>query len=100
MTIAQLNTVILTMGIKIRTSFKIMEWIVEHAPVITNRCLVAHDGKTPYSRLMGKHSSKEMVEISERVLTKVVRSRRSTRTRALQPRWADAIWVGCGQTLK
>ena len=50
-------------GIKIQTTFKIMEWIVELALVIINRCLVGHDGKTPYSRLMGKHSSEEMVEI-------------------------------------
>ena len=68
-----------------------MEWIVELAPVIINRCLVEHDGKTPYSRLVGKHSSKEMVEIGERVLAKAVRSRRSTRTRALQTRWEDDI---------
>ena len=81
-------------GIKIPTSFKTMEWIVELVPVIFNRCLVEHDGKTPYSRLMDKHSSKEMVEIGERVLANVVRSRRSTRTRALQPRWEDATWVG------
>ena len=81
-------------GIKIPTSFKIMEWVVKLGPVIINRCLVGHDGKTPYWRLMGKHTSKEMVEMGERVLAKVVRSRRSTRTRALQPRWEDAIWVG------
>ena len=65
-------------GTKIPTSFKIMEWIVELALVIIDRCLVGHDGKTQYSRLMGKHSSKEMVETGERVLAKVVRS-------ALQP---------------
>ena len=66
-------------GIKIPSSFNIMEWILEFAPVIINRCFVGHDGKTPFSRLMGKHSSKEMVEIGERMLVKVVRSRRSTR---------------------
>ena len=70
-------------GIKIPTSFKIMEWIVELAPVIINRCLVEHDGKTSYPRLMGK-----------RVLAKVVRSTKSTTTRALQPRWEDAIRAG------
>ena len=67
-------------GIKIPTSFKVMEWIVELAPVIINRCLVGHDGKTPFSRLVGKHSSKETVETGERVLAKVVTSRRSTTT--------------------
>ena len=81
-------------GTKTPTSFKIMQWIVELAPVIIVRCFVEHDVKTPHSRLMGKHSSKEMVEIGERALAKVVRSRRSTRTRAPQPRWEDAIWVG------
>ena len=80
-------------GINIPTSFKIMESIVELALVIINRCLVEHDGKTPYSRHMGKHSTMEMVEIGERVLAKVVRSRRSTGTQAFQPRWG-------GQTLK
>ena len=53
-------------GIKIPTSSKIMEWIAKLAPVIINRCFVVHDGKTPYSRLMGKHRSKEMVEIGRK----------------------------------
>ena len=74
-----------------------MEWVVELAPVILViiiRCIVGHDGKTPYSKLMCKHSSKEMFEIGERVLAKVVRIRRSASTQALQPRWEDAVWVG------
>ena len=44
-------------GIRIPTSFKIMEWMVEFALVIINRCLVGHDGKTPYSRTRGSWAS-------------------------------------------
>ena len=43
---------------------------------------------------MGKHSTKEMVEVGERVLAKVLRGKSSTRKRALQARWEEAIWVG------
>ena len=44
--------------------------MVELSAVLINRCLVGHDGKTPYSRLMRKNSSKELVEFGERVLAK------------------------------
>ena len=39
---------------KIDTSWKVVEWMV---------CFVGHDGKTPYARLMGKNSSKDIIEI-------------------------------------
>ena len=39
---------------KLTTSWKIMEGMVEYAPLLISRCLVGHDGKTPYARLMGK----------------------------------------------
>ena len=32
---------------KIDTSWNIVEWMVELAPTLINRCLVGHDGKTP-----------------------------------------------------
>ena len=32
---------------KIDTKWKIMEWMVELAPTLINRCLIGHDGKTP-----------------------------------------------------
>ena len=48
--------------------------MVESSAVLINRCLVGHDGKTPYSRLMVKNSSKEFVEFGESVLAKVSHS--------------------------
>ena len=68
--------------------------MVELSAVLINRCLVGHDGKTPYSRSMVKNSSKELVEFGERVLAKVTQCHTSTRKQALMSRWEDAIWVG------
>ena len=79
---------------KINTKWKILEWMVELAPTLINRCLVGHDGKTPYARLMGKNSDKEIVEIGEKVLAKISRGKNSKRKQALQTRWKEAIWVG------
>ena len=61
--------------------------MVELSAVLINRCLVGHDGKTPYSRLMEKNSSKEFVEFGERVLAKVTRCHTSTRKQAAT--WVD-----------
>ena len=63
---------------KIDTSWKIVEWI-ELAPTLINRCLVGHDGKTPYARLMGKNSSKDIVEIGEKVLENSARGSKHCR---------------------
>ena len=65
--------------------------------MLINRCLVGHDGKTPYSRLIGQNSPKELVEFGERVLAKFIRCRTSTRKQALMSRWEDAIWVGVAE---
>ena len=81
-------------GVKVTTRWKIIEWIVELSAVLINRCLVGKDGKTAYARLMGKNSSKEILEIGERVLAKVMRGRASGRRQALKARWEDAVWVG------
>ena len=55
---------------KTDTSWKIAEWMVELAPTLTNRCLVGHDRKTPYARLMERNSSKDVVEIGEKLLAR------------------------------
>jgi hypothetical protein len=65
------------LGAKIKTNWEIMEWIVELSAVLINRCLVGHDGKTAYARLMGKNSTKEMVEVGERVLAKISRGQQA-----------------------
>ena len=74
---------------KIDTSWKIVEWMVELAPTLINRCLVGHD-----ARLMGKNSSKDIVEIGEKGLAKISRGRQRQRKQALQTRWKEAVWVG------
>ena len=68
--------------------------MVELAPTLINRCLGGHDGKTPYARLMRKNSSKDIVEIGEKVLAKISRGRQRQRKQALQTRWKEAVWVG------
>ena len=82
------------LGARVTTKWKIFEWMVELSTVLLNRCLVGHDGKTPYARLMGKNSSQPIVEVGERVLAKVARSSKTKKKRALKSRWIDAIWVG------
>ena len=82
------------LGTSVKTDWKALEWMVELSAVLINRCLVGHDGKTPYSRLMVKNSSKELVEFGERVLAKITRCHTSTRKQAPMSRREDAIWVG------
>lgn len=79
---------------KITTEWKILEWMVEHAAVLINRCLVGYDGKTPYARLMGKNSGKEIVQLGERALAKIAIGKSSKRKQSLQSRWKAALWVG------
>ena len=43
---------------------------------------------------MGKNSSKNIVDIGEKVLAKISRGRQSQRKQALQTRWKEAVWVG------
>ena len=78
----------------ITTEWKILEWITELSTVQIDRCVIGRDGKTAYARRMGKNSSKEVVEIGERVLAKIARSQKSNRKQSLRSRWVDAIWVG------
>ena len=82
------------LGTTVKTDWKALEWMVELSAVLINRCLVGHDGKTPYSRLMVKNSFKELVEFGERVLAKVTWCHTSTRKQALMSRWDCAMWVG------
>ena len=79
---------------KIDTSWMIVEWMIDLVPTLINRCLVGHDGKTPYVRLMGKNSSKDIVEIGEKELAKIFRGRQSQRRQALKTRRKEAVWVG------
>ena len=79
---------------KVGTNWAIMQWMIELAPVLINRCLVGKDGRTPYRRLMGKDSAKGIVELGERVLAKIARGRQSGRKQSLKTRWEDAVWVG------
>lgn len=67
--------------------------MIELEPTHVNRCNVGHDGKSAYARLMGKHSSKQVLEIRERVLAEILGKKSKTK-QALQSRWYDAVWVG------
>ena len=46
---------------------------------------------------MGKNSSKDIVEIGEKVLAKISRGRQRQRKQALQTRWKEAVWVGIAE---
>ena len=79
---------------EIKIDWKILEWLVELSTVLLNRCMVGKDGRTPYYRLMGKDSTKTIVELGERVLATIARGPQAGRKQALKSRWEDAVWVG------
>ena len=49
--------------IKIESDWAILEWMTEHAGDTIDRSLMGHDGKTPDWRLMGKPSSRPLLEM-------------------------------------
>ena len=53
--------------------WKAIDWMIEHCADIINHCLVGHDGKTPYMRLMGKRSGRQWDEFGEQVFMKQMR---------------------------
>ena len=55
---------------KIESDEPILQWIVEHAPMMINRCQKGHDGKTPERRLKGKETQQGFVETGEQVMAK------------------------------
>ena len=79
---------------KVGSDWKAMEWITELAGELINRGQVGADGRTPYFRLYGRHSSKAVVEFGEQVMAKPLRGRRSQKKVSLKDRWVFATWVG------
>ena len=45
------------LNVCVKTDWMVLEWMVELATELINRCLVGHHGKTPFARLTGKNSS-------------------------------------------
>ena len=79
---------------KIESDEIILQWMVEHAATLINRCQKGHDGKTPERRLKGKESKQGFVEIGEQVMAKPKRSPSSRKKLSLKSRWVHATWVG------
>ena len=79
---------------KVETDWRILEWMAEHAAATIGRCMVGHDGKTPIWRLMGKPSSKPILEFGERVLAKPLRASQTRRKLSLRSKWVFGTWVG------
>ena len=52
--------------IKIQSDWAIIEWMLELACELLNRCAVGLDGRTPYYRLYGKNSSKPILEFGSK----------------------------------
>ena len=52
---------------KIDTNGQLIQWLVEHAAWTINVALVGHDGKTPRQRILGKPSTKPILEFGEQV---------------------------------
>ena len=82
------------LGCKVDSDWPILEWISEHAAEVLNRCQVGSDGRTPYFRLYGRHSTKGLLEIGEQVMAKPLREKKTTKKLALKDRWVHASWVG------
>ena len=79
---------------KVETDWRVLEWIAEHAGNTINKFLMGHDGKTPYHRIMGRPSSKAIMEFGEQVLAKPLRSIKSRRKKSLKSKWVFGTWVG------
>ena len=79
---------------KVETDWRVLEWIAEHAGNTINKFLMGHDGKTPYHRVMGRPSSKAIMEFGEQVLAKPMRSIKSRRKKSLKSKWVFGAWVG------
>ena len=69
---------------KVSTNGPVIQWIVEHAAWTINVALVGHDGKVPRQRMLGKTSSKPVLEIAEQVLAKPLRAKKSNKKLSLK----------------
>ena len=68
-----------------------MDWIVEHAVDILNKCVVGHDGKTAYEKIKLKKYHGQFHEFGDSILSKVLGKLEGGR---MQPRWISGIWLG------
>jgi hypothetical protein len=80
--------------VEIPSNASIIQWLAEHASFTLNRGLIGHDGKSPYARLMGKHSSKAILEFGEQILAKPLRTPQTRRKLSLRSKWVFGTWVG------
>ena len=79
---------------KVKSDWKVMEWITELAGEVLSRGQVGKDGRTTYSRLYGRNSANAVLEIGEQVTTKLLRGRKSQSKLSLKEGWVFATWVG------
>ena len=68
-----------------------MDWIVEHAVDMLNKCVVGHDGKTAYELIKMKKYHGQFYEFGESVMSKVPGKPEGGR---MQSRWISGIWLG------
>ena len=66
-----------------------LDWIVEHAVDILNKCVVGHDGKTAYEKIKMMKYHDQFNEFGESVMSKVLGKPEGGR---MQPRWISVIW--------
>jgi len=89
------------LGCKIKSTDKIMEWMIPHAAFIINKFQVGHDGMTPCERLTGRKWKAFVTEFGEKVLAKLVgrkpvkvKGKIKRQKRKLQERSIEGIFVG------
>ena len=58
-------------NIKLPIDSDIIPWLVVHAGFVHNRFMRGHDGKTPFSRIRGRHFDKDMCAFGECVHYKI-----------------------------
>ena len=79
---------------KILSTEPILQWMIEHASMLINRCQKGHDGKTPERRLKGKETDQSFIEMGEQVMAKPRRSPTSRKKLSLRSKWVHGTWVG------
>ena len=76
---------------EITTESPLLPWLVRHCAWILSRCAVRADGRTGYSRLVGRECTSGIARFGEAIWYKLPKTADLTK---LDDRWRTAIWLG------
>ena len=83
------------LGVNIQLNHPVISWIVSHAGYIATHYMIKSDGRTPYEKLKGKETKKEMCEIGEKVHYMPLKGKHGRAS--LDQRFDIGIWLGINE---